>query len=353
MKIVRAILLVINLLLIAGLLLSSLAGGVAPSTSVLPSLAAFGFLPLLAANALMVVLWAFMRRWEALLGVAAIALRWGMVACYLQVSLPRSQAEGQQPVFTLMSYNVHCFQGQERHGRSTDSLARAFLELVRGEAPDVLCLQEVMPVSGVNMADSLALMGFNHYYGTGTTRGGQPTGTAVYSRYPITYVSRIDNEKLLADLLVDDRRVRVCCIHMTSYKFSDDDHAEIERARHGEVDQGLRATVGKVGSTLADHEREWDERLRPVATECSIPLVMAGDLNEIPSSWLYRQITRSLRDSFRERGMGLGVTYAWGFPQFRIDMVFHNDGLRVLEYRRPRAQLSDHYPVITKMEIAQ
>ena len=60
MKIFRIILLVINVLLALGLLLTTLAPSVAPSRSIIPSLLAFGYMPLLAANAAMVLLWLLM-----------------------------------------------------------------------------------------------------------------------------------------------------------------------------------------------------------------------------------------------------------------------------------------------------
>ena len=76
MKVIRAILFVINIILAIGLLLTTLAPVVAPSQSILPSLLAFGYLPMLAANVLMVVIWLIMGKWQFLLSAAAIAIRW-------------------------------------------------------------------------------------------------------------------------------------------------------------------------------------------------------------------------------------------------------------------------------------
>ena len=40
-------------------------------------------------------------------------------------------------------------------------------------------------------------------------------------------------------------------------------------------------------------------------------------------------------------------------PQFRIDMVFHSKEFRTLSYKRLKTSLSDHYPVITSLELTQ
>ena len=85
MKFIRSILLILNILLAVGLLLSTLAGSVSPSRFMPLSLAAYLYLPLLGANLLMVVVWLLMGRWEFLLSVAVIALWWSMVGMYFQV----------------------------------------------------------------------------------------------------------------------------------------------------------------------------------------------------------------------------------------------------------------------------
>lgn len=363
MKFLRTILFTLNLILAVGLILTTLAGTVRPSTTLVPSVLAYGYLPLLAANVLMVLLWLLMKRWEALLSVAVIVLRWGMVGMFFQLggTTKVPAAEEHPSMVTLMSYNVHMFYGQEDyHPEKKDSIAAEFLSLVREHRPDVLCLQEYQDYKP--LVDSLVQDGYNHYYGTHTASGGRPSGTVVFSRLPISYVSRIDNSKLMVELLQEGQRLRVCCVHMDSYQFDNKDREELERMRHGEVQQSSRKTLGKVKETILSHEEEWEQQLKPVVTESSTPMVLAGDMNDIPGSWLYRQITKELHDTYREKGVGFVTTYNGGdeqllplgsgwLPKFRIDMVFHSDGLRTLSYRRIKTHLSDHYPVLVALEM--
>ena len=353
MKIIRAIVLILNILLIVGLLLSTLAGCINPSRFIPLSLAAYLYLPLLGANLLMVVVWLLMGRWEFLLSTAAIVLRWSMVGMYLQVggtSKVPDRAEHPAMV-TLMTYNVHQFQGREDLPSQSDITAQAFLDLVHRHQPDVLCLQEFAAPKTLRVTDSLVLMGYNHYYGAHTSASGLPYGTVVFSRLPITYVTRIDSEKLLVELLKEGRPMRVCCIHMDSYRFDPADREEIERMRHGEVQESSRRTIGKVRETILCHETEWLQHLEPVISASTVPLVVAGDLNDIPNSWLCHRLSKHLDDCFREKGSGFSATYNGGFPQFRIDAVYHSEGLETLSYKRLRSDLSDHYPVMTALEL--
>ena len=361
MKILRTILFILNVLLALGLIATTLAGIVSPSRSILPSLLAFGYVPLLLANVVMVVVWLLMGRWEMLLSVAAIAMRWSLLPLFIQAGgTSKAPSAEEHPYMTsVMTYNVRQFRGPDSEAAQPDSIAQAFIGLVRSEAPDVLCLQEYAAVRGLKVTDSLVLMGYNHYYGAHTATDGTPYGTVVFSRLPITFVKRLDAEKVLVELLNEGQRMRVVCLHMDSYRFDEDDLGAMERMRHGEMQEDDRRTMGKIKETVLSHEQEWNKTLSPVVAESTAPTLMAGDLNDIPSSWLYHQIHRSMKDCYTERGTGFSTTYSLArsgvqrmMLSFRIDMVFHNDGLRTLSYRRIKTRLSDHYPVMVTVEPA-
>lgn len=353
MKIVRTILLVINVILIIGLLLTTVGGSVAPSTSLLPGLLAYGYLPMLGLNVLMVLVWLLMKRWQCLLSVAAIAVRYTMLPLFFQVggTMKVPAAEEHPAMVTVLTHNVRLFRGAEANEAQTDSNALEFLALVRQYNPDVLCLQEYAATPRVRLTDSLTLMGYNHYYGSNTSSDGLPWGSVIFSRLPITYVNRIDGEKLMAELLLEGRKFRVCCVHMDSYRFDERDLEEMDRVRHGDVKLTSGKTYGKVKETLLCHEHEWNTGLKPVVSECSLPLLLAGDLNDVPGSWLYAQISELLSDTYCDKGLGYVGTWGQGLLRVRIDMVFRSEGFRTLSYRRIRTGISDHCPIFTSLEL--
>lgn len=353
MKIVRKILLVINIILVVGLLLTTLGGHVAPSVTVLPGLLAYGYLPMLGLNVLIILIWLLMKRWESLLSIAAIGARYMLIPLFFQIGgTSKIPATDEHPAMvTVMSHNVRLFRGSQQQPTSTDSNAMEFIAMVRRYNPDVLCLQEYAAPKTVKVTDSLVLMGYNHYYGSHTAKNGLPYGTVVFSRLPITYVNRIDGEKVLAELLCDGRHFRVCAIHMDSYRFDAADLEEIERVTHGDMSRNSGHTMEKVKETILCHEEEWNERIKPVVEASTMPMLLAGDLNDIPNSWLYAQIAKLMKDTYCEKGLGYSNTYNGGFPKFRIDMVFHNEGWQTLSYRRIKTDISDHYPVFTSLEL--
>ena len=143
MKIIRAILLLLNILAALGLIATTLAGVVAPSSNILPSVLAYGYLPMLGVNIIFLLLWLFMGKWQFLISTAAIAARFSFVGLFFQIGGTSTvpPIEEHPGMVTLMSYNLHNFGGDGFESAPKDSNALAFLDLLREEQPMVLCLQ--------------------------------------------------------------------------------------------------------------------------------------------------------------------------------------------------------------------
>lgn len=353
MKAIRIILLIINILAALGLIATTLAGMIAPSSNIYPSVLAYGFIPMLAVNLLFILLWIFMGKWYLLVSVVAIAVRFSFVGAYIQFGGESDvpPADEHPSMVTLLDFNVHNFGGNGLESIPSDSNAAAFLAFLRELQPDILCLQEYHPVSGIKVTDSLERMGYNHYYGAHGSNT-NPYGTVVFSKLPISYVKRIDQQKVMVEIAQGDSRFRLLCVHMDSYSFNTNDRVDIEQMAHLKSDSSSRHTlIAKARGTVLRHEEEWNTLLRPLVTECSLPLLLAGDMNDIPSSWLYTQISKQLRDCFRDEGAGFSATFNDRFLHFRIDMVFHSTEFTTLSYRRIKSPISDHNPLLVSLEL--
>ncbi|MBR1850613.1 MAG: endonuclease/exonuclease/phosphatase family protein [Bacteroidales bacterium] len=352
-KFVRIIAVCLNLLIVIAFLLTTIAGWVAPSRSVWPSLMAFGYLPLLAANVLFSLIWMFCRRWEFLISAVAIALRWAMIPVYIQVGGKSQMPPPADDVVTILTFNTHQFRGVDDQASPSADKAREFLSMVEQNGPDIICLQEYGAVKGVAVTDSLRYMGYTEHYSARTSRAGEPYGTVLFSRLPIDYVRQIDRQsKFYADIDNHGHTVRVVCIHMESYGLDNSDREEIDRMAHGDLDSTATQTIAKLTHTITKHEKEWQDELRPIVEAASVPLIMVGDMNDIPSSYLYHQVSDQLRDSFTQCGSWFGTTYCGkDLPAFRIDYVFHSSQLRCIAHRRLRSSVSDHHAVIAALQI--
>src|SRR5690606_4835784 len=91
--------------------------------------------------------------------------------------------------------------------------------------------------------------------------------------------------------------------------------------------------------------------LRTHADTCATPYIIAGDFNDTPISYTVKTISKGLKNSFREKGSGLGVTYNGEFPNFQIDYIMPSRQFEIKNYRIIKKKLSDHYPVRTDLEL--
>ncbi len=81
------------------------------------------------------------------------------------------------------------------------------------------------------------------------------------------------------------------------------------------------------------------------------PFIFCADLNSVPSGYVYHHIKEGLQDAFLQKGSGLGGTYHRFTFSLRIDVVMMSKELKATQYFSPRPDLSDHYPIITDIEL--
>jgi endonuclease/exonuclease/phosphatase (EEP) superfamily protein YafD len=78
------------------------------------------------------------------------------------------------------------------------------------------------------------------------------------------------------------------------------------------------------------------------------PVLVCGDFNEVPYSYIYGELRKSLKNSFEEKGQGFGFSFNH-LPYFiRIDHQFYNDKrLSVHDFTTySKIKYSDHYPIM-------
>jgi endonuclease/exonuclease/phosphatase (EEP) superfamily protein YafD len=83
-----------------------------------------------------------------------------------------------------------------------------------------------------------------------------------------------------------------------------------------------------------------------------IPIIIAGDFNDTPASYIYQQATKMLCDPYVEQGRGFGTTYHGPYPAFRIDYILHSEDIKALSYKRIKTNISDHYPIVVQFDLA-
>lgn len=344
-KVLRILLLILNGLCAVLLLLSTLTQWVSPSQWWLPSLLSYACPYLFLVNLLWVVLWLCFVQKAFLLSAVAILLRMSFIPLFVQVGGSTEWQQDDTAALRIMTFNVHGFKGSDGE-LSTDTGAARFISLVRSEQPDVLSLEEFYKPHQYALVDSLERMGYVYHHGA----RGHMWGVVVFSRYPITPISEEGPGKVCTDIVWQGDTLRLISVHLNSYRLTADETHNLSNLNYS--DTNVRSIFHKMRETIDQHEREWCEELSPMLADSPHPVIVAGDFNDTPASYLYQQMSKQLNDVFVKQGRGLVATYHAGVQAFRIDHIFCSDTFAVCAYKCIPSDISDHYPVTTVLRWA-
>lgn len=106
--------------------------------------------------------------------------------------------------------------------------------------------------------------------------------------------------------------------------------------------------LGLSGAERLDHARE----LADIARGLAGPVLIGGDLNELPDGPAAVFLGERFWDAWLLGGDAAGETYPAADPTARIDYLFVSEGFRVERVLVPAArEASDHRPVVAELEL--
>ena len=243
-------------------------------------------------------------------------------------SEPNLKPRYDKKALKVMSYNVRSFIDDNRE-RQLDSIVK----IIKAVNPDILCLQEM---GFSDIADSLLepLKPMPH------SLSRVNLSPAIYSRYPIIKVSRMDTLKnfVWADIVIkkdknNEDTIRVFNNHLHSTAIRRDDSNYIENHEYLEGDS--LGNVHSMVKRLTENNRVRAEQADTLAALVAVspyPVIVCGDFNDTPVSYTYRTVARKLNDPYRKVGRGYSHTYRGFFDMLRIDYIFYSDEFEALSY---------------------
>lgn len=255
--------------------------------------------------------------------------------------------------FSVMSYNVHVFQklsgGRTQEGRKE---VEAMETWVGDSGADVLCMPEYYEEDQTifDTGNYLRRKGYRHaaYY-HGRKHGKSYWGLAIRSKYPIVAsqdtVFEQQNGMIQADIKIGSDTVRVIGLHLFSMTLG---LSKLVRQKQMQgIEAEGRITLRKMKNGFKRRAEEF-----PILQEwiraSPYPVIVCGDFNEVPYSYIYGKLRKTLKNSFEEKGQGFGFTFNH-LPYFiRIDHQFY-DGQRLSVEQfttYSKIKYSDHYPIM-------
>jgi len=323
-------------LLFAAAWLGRFASSVSPLRGDFWTLAAMSLPLAVALNAAALVVCALRRRWmRGLLPLTALVVNLSYLSAVF--GLPHFGMENKRCGIRIMTLNAHGFM---QPGPPCET-ARAVARLAEEEQVDVLCLQEADMGPGCP-ADTLAAL-----FAVRMPYFKQEGDFAVASRFPMAdrrgcSSSEIGNGYLRTDLLVRGDTLRLLTVHLQTTGIS----TLLAQKREAE---GARVGVREVCASLVRNSRIRAQQADSLVHEIEAspyPVLLAGDFNDMPSSYVYRRVRRALTDGFQSVGEGFGATFRDLGGMLRIDYIFYDDRFTAARYRTLDEEVSDHKAVV-------
>lgn len=315
-----------------------------PAKAWLFTLLGLMFIPLAILNFIL-LLWAAKRRSGAfVIPLLALLPAFFFMGRYVQVG-QTDERTSDEPILKIMSYNV---------GRFSSCEPDSVFAFIRSHEPDIVCLQE-FHVPDIDKARTYLrrhMKGYKSEFYLFPMADGSAFGNVTLSRIPVKDKGKIKFEEsanlaIYTDFKYHDRTFRVYNCHFESYSVS------LPGILRGlfKADKAVMAETGtKMKRSISRRPRQVDAVFDDIE-KCPVEAFVCGDFNDDPMSYTYFRMTRGRKDSFREAGHGFGATFARMWPALRIDYIMLPDRFNAMEHATPRVEYSDHYPVISTVEL--
>lgn len=248
--------------------------------------------------------------------------------------------------FSVMSYNVRLFNVFKWLDR--DDIPSNIKAFIDDNDPDILCIQEY------SNSAHLDLKVYPHRY---IFIDGKKikTGQAIFSKFPIIEEGKIvfpksDNNVVYADIKRGKDIIRVYNMHLQSIRISPDVN-EISNDIDNVNQKKSQLIYNRISKGFRQ-QQEQAEIFKEHIKKCKYPIIICGDMNNSPFSYVYRSIKGKLKDAFEEAGEGFGATYKFRYYPARIDYIFTDSKMKVKQFESfSDFENSDHYPIMTRLSM--
>ena len=324
-------------------------GDVPPAGNTARAMLVYALPLLIIGNVVFLIYWLALRRFHwACIPLITILCCIPYIGTLFQFGSLDEKADA-KPGLKIASYNVAMF------GRETSGfMAQDILSEMKKQKVDIACFQEYNDHAG-DKRNSDSYKEYFPYMVMGES------DMVVYSRYPIVRSKNIsfdmtNNSAMWVEVKVNDQVIRVYNAHMETTGINRTMHkaakaqintgVEVEsntllRALYGNYAIGMMARAGQANVLAMDMR------------ESEAPIIVCGDFNDVPYSYVYNTMLGDKVDGFKECGSGFMYTYRGGNKKVRIDYIFHDKGMTGLSYYKRELSYSDHNPVFMKIGLNQ
>lgn len=173
--------------------------------------------------------------------------------------------------------------------------------------------------------------------------GRQHFGVTMFSKLPVIakgdVIFEIEDESnynfcIYMDVVKNNDTFRVYNAHLQSFRISQIE----EEKEHPTIVRGIVDKLKTAYPKRADQAIRINEHIK----NSPYPVIVCGDFNDTPVSFVYNQFSNHLTDAFLECSSGIGSSYVGKLPAGRIDYIFHSPKLVATDFKIQKRAFSDH-----------
>jgi len=290
---------------------------------------------------------------------------WKNVSVVFSIHIPKEFVAKKDPrQLRLLSWNVNGMLYPLSDLTIRDEKQAAMMQFIRMTNADVLCFQDYSEAAWAPGKPNIAYMkdslGYPYHYFSDDFSN---YGTIIFSRLPIIdsghikYPTRTAFTESLAFATIGfgGDTLRLYNTHLRSMFL----HSDLLTPYNVGYLPFIAADTGYLFHTNRLERLTYFDTLhvaqarflKQELNKTNMPYIFCADLNSVPSSYVYHHIKEGMQDAFLEKGAGLGGTYHRFTFSLRIDVVLLSKQLKATQYFSPRPDLSDHYPIVTDIEL--
>jgi len=304
----------------------------------------------LVVNAAFLFAWILIRWRRAWIPLAGFLLAYAPMRTYIPL-----HAKGTPPpgCIKVLSYNVAGYGGNYKYEQALDTI----MGYLKRQNADIVCFQEDMSTKFNPVERLPELYPYNDT--VHITAPDYPTINAlgVHSRFPILRHERIEyqsktNGSVAFYLLVGNDTVIVVNNHLESTHLSSEDRADYQDMLRGNMDgttaeAQTRKLLGKLGDAMAKRAPQADAVHYFIKMhQHRYPIIVCGDFNDTPISYVRHTIAKGITDCYVETGMGPGISFNTKGFSFRIDQMMCSEHFTPYNCTvDSKVDISDHYPI--------
>jgi endonuclease/exonuclease/phosphatase family metal-dependent hydrolase len=266
-----------------------------------------------------------------------------------------------------MTWNVAQFDvmNNEKHPDVKNNM----FNVINEYEPDIACFQEMVAEDSTvtdhgHMDEFLQKLKFSDYLYSYNSKedfwGYAHFGVIIFSKYPIIkkqtvsfYPNNYNSIFQYVDIVKGEDTIRIFNVHLQTLRFSKSNLKYIEQPTIEDENAAIKESksiIGKFKRGFLKRQVQAD-RIRAEIVESPYPVIITGDFNDVPNSYAYHTIGKDLKNAFVQKGSGLGRTFGGISPVLRIDNIFTDKKIDILQFQLINKKLSDHFPIVADVQM--